>query len=97
MTLNEEIPHPVLRAFREEEDVEKEEEMSAHWSKNKELTKNILNNLQNQRPVSHVQWNDVLLKVKEFAVVESIKYLSPQRLIIMIKLHNSNYIAMYNT
>ena len=25
MTLNEEIPHPVLRAFREEEDVEKEE------------------------------------------------------------------------
>ena len=25
MTLNEEIPHPVLRAFIEEEDVEKEE------------------------------------------------------------------------
>ena len=63
MTLNEEIPHPVLRAFREEEDVEKEEEMSAHWSKNKELTKNFLNNEQNQRPVSLVQWNDVLLKV----------------------------------
>ena len=36
MTLNEEIPHPVLRAFREEEDVEKEEEMTAHWSRNQE-------------------------------------------------------------
>ena len=32
MTLNEEIPHPVLRAFREEEDVEKEEENAAQGS-----------------------------------------------------------------
>ena len=37
MTLNEEIPHPVLRAFREEEDVEKEEEMTAQWSRNQEF------------------------------------------------------------
>ena len=47
MTLNEEIPHPVLRAFREEEDVEKEEEMTVHWSSNQEsYSKSTLGNIQ---------------------------------------------------